>query len=47
MIYRYLWVRLDDDGRLKLDAILGDAGAQAEIDKNRHQAATTGGFEVG
>lgn len=47
MIYRYLWVRLDDEGRLKLDAVLGDERAQAEIDKTRRQSAAAGGFEVG
>lgn len=47
MMYHHVASRLSDDGRVRLDALLGDADAQAELDKNRSESVTAAGFEVG
>lgn len=34
-LYRRVTWRLDDDARLEVDAILGDVGAEAQVQANR------------
>jgi hypothetical protein len=47
MMYHHIASRLTDDGRVHLDALLGDPAAQAELDKGRRDTVSTAGFEVG
>lgn len=47
MIYNMLVDGLDEDGRLTVDATLGDQTASAEIERRRMVAAQSAGFEVG
>lgn len=46
MIYMRLVTGLDEQGRLKVDALLGDAAAQAELDRQRTDAIGLLGAEV-
>lgn len=47
MIYRTIVAGLTEDGVLRIDAILGDERARAELDRRRVESASAGGFEVG
>lgn len=47
MFYHAIASRLDEDGRLKLDALLGDPAALAELNKQRGESVVAAGFEVG
>lgn len=47
MIYRTIVAGLDEDDVLRVDAILGDPAARAEVDRQRSRAALDAGFEVG
>lgn len=47
MIYHLIAERLTDEGRLKLDAALGDADAQRELDERRRKAVLTAGGGIG
>lgn len=47
MFYHAIASKLDEEGRLKLDAILGDVDARAELDKQRTETVAAAGFEVG
>jgi hypothetical protein len=47
MMYHSIARRLDADGIVKLDALLGDPDAEAEVQESRRNAAATAGFEVG
>jgi hypothetical protein len=46
MMYHSIASRLDEDGKLKLDAILGDPAALAETEKRRGESVVSAGFEV-
>lgn len=47
MIYHRITDNLDEDAKLKVDALLGDARAQAQLDERRRESVTEFGFEVG
>lgn len=47
MFYHAIASKLDEDGKLRLDALLGDPDARAELDKQRGQVVAAAGFEVG
>jgi hypothetical protein len=47
MMYHAIASKLDEDGRLKLDAILGDPDAVAEVARDRVASVAGAGFEVG
>lgn len=47
MIYHWIAARVGEEGKLKLDAILGDKNAQSELDKQRIETVAESGFEVG
>lgn len=47
MIYQRIMRHLDEDGRLKVDAILGDEEAGAEMQRRRREAIVAAGIEIG
>jgi hypothetical protein len=47
MMYHHIASRLTDEGRVQLDAMLGDPAAMAEVAKNRRESASAAEFEVG
>lgn len=47
VIYTTIVSRLDETGRLKIDALLGDTDAQAELDERRRAAVVAAGGLVG
>ena len=46
-LYGRLVAPLDTDGRLEVDAILGDADARAELDRRRLSTVAAMGVELG
>lgn len=46
-VYSTIVARLDETGRLKLDAALGDADAQRELDEGRRAAVLAAGGRIG
>lgn len=47
MMYHHVASRLTDEGRIQLDALLGDPDAQTQLDERRRESATSADFEVG
>lgn len=46
MIYQRIVRNLDEDGRLKIDAILGDETAAAELQRRRRDALVGAGVDI-
>lgn len=47
MMYHAIASKLTEEGRVELDALLGDPVAEGKLDEQRVEMAVDAGFEVG